>query len=134
MEDVSLILECVAGFDKRDSTSFKYQVDKYSEKVLVENAEGLTIGIPEEYNVTELSKEHRELWKQSVEKMEASGAKIKQISLPHTKYALPTYYILSSAEASSNKFQKQTQIFKIKSCFNSIDIKRPAKQPKRTHP
>eukprot|EP01091_Cochliopodium_minus_P015487 TRINITY_DN5534_c0_g1_i1.p1 TRINITY_DN5534_c0_g1~~TRINITY_DN5534_c0_g1_i1.p1 ORF type:complete len:544 (+),score=140.85 TRINITY_DN5534_c0_g1_i1:31-1632(+) len=103
VEDVSLILECTAGLDKRDATSFDYKVDDYYSKIKnIENAEGLTIGIPEEYNVSELSKEHRDLWRQSVEKMERAGAKIKQISLPHTKYALPTYYILSSAEASSN--------------------------------
>ena len=62
----------------------------------------MTVGVPQEYNMAELSQEHRELWKKSIEKMKSLGATIKEISLPHTKYALPTYYIISSAEASSN--------------------------------
>jgi aspartyl-tRNA(Asn)/glutamyl-tRNA(Gln) amidotransferase subunit A len=110
-----LLLECTAGFDRRDATSFDDEekgVDQYSSLVKkIENANAITVGVPQEYNVAELSKEHRELWINSIQKMKEAGATIKQISLPHTKYALPAYYIISSAEASSKIFELITNLF-----------------------
>ena len=64
--------------------------------------EGKVVGIPKEYTVDGISDEINEVWNDAIKSLEKKGAKIKQISLPHTKYALPTYYIIAPAEASSN--------------------------------
>jgi aspartyl-tRNA(Asn)/glutamyl-tRNA(Gln) amidotransferase subunit A len=101
VEDCALLLEVMAGYDEKDSTSINKKNEKYS-KNLNEKIKGLKIGIPKEYRVENMPKEIDSLWKKGIDILKNSGAKIVDVSLPHTKYALPTYYIVAPAEASSN--------------------------------
>ena len=99
--DASILLEEIAGHDERDSTSSNVSIPNYS-KQLNSDLNGKTIGIPKEYTVDGISDEINAVWDDAIKSLEKKGAKIKHISLPHTKYALPTYYIIAPAEASSN--------------------------------
>ncbi|MBA1339268.1 MAG: aspartyl-tRNA(Asn)/glutamyl-tRNA(Gln) amidotransferase subunit A [Pelagibacterales bacterium] len=101
VEDCALMLEAMAGFDEKDSTSINKKKENYS-KNLTDNIKGLKIGIPKEYRVDGMPKEIDQLWENGKKILEESGAEIIDISLPNTKYALPTYYIVAPAEASSN--------------------------------
>ena len=101
VEDCALLLEAMSGHDEKDSTSINKKKENYS-KNLNPKINGLKIGIPKEYRVENMPKEIDELWKKGIDILKNSGAKIIDISLPHTKYALPTYYIVAPAEASSN--------------------------------
>ena len=101
VKDCSIMLEAMAGFDKKDSTSIEKKKENYS-KNLKTNIKGLKIGIPKEYRVENMPKEIDELWNKGKSILKDLGADIIDISLPHTKYALPTYYIVAPAEASSN--------------------------------
>jgi len=101
VQDCALMLEAMAGFDKKDSTSINKKKENYS-KNLTENIKGLKIGIPKEYRVDNMPKEIDQLWEKGKKLLKDSGAEIVDISLPNTKYALPTYYIVAPAEASSN--------------------------------
>jgi aspartyl-tRNA(Asn)/glutamyl-tRNA(Gln) amidotransferase subunit A len=101
VEDCALMLEAMAGFDKKDSTSINKKKENYS-KNLTNNIKGLKIGIPREYRVDGMPKEIDKLWENGKKILKDSGAEIIDISLPNTKYALPTYYIVAPAEASSN--------------------------------
>ena len=99
--DCALLLQVMSGHDPKDSTSVDIKVENYSSK-LTEKAKGLKIGIPKEYRVDNMPSEIDKLWKKGVDYLKDAGAIIKNISLPHTKYALPAYYIVAPAEASSN--------------------------------
>ena len=101
VEDCALMLEAMSGYDKKDSTSINRKKENYS-KNLKRSIKGIKIGIPKEYRVDNMPKEIEQLWKNGIDILKKSGAKIIDISLPHTKYALPTYYIVAPAEASSN--------------------------------
>ena len=101
VEDCALMLEAMAGFDEKDSTSINKKKENYSKK-LTDNIKGLKIGIPKEYRVDGMPKEIEQLWENGKKILKESGAEIIDISLPNTKYALPTYYIVAPAEASSN--------------------------------
>tara|TARA_A100001015_G_scaffold316472_1_gene430846 strand:- start:438 stop:1625 length:1188 start_codon:yes stop_codon:yes gene_type:complete len=101
VKDSALMLEAMAGFDAKDSTSINKKKENYSKK-LTDNIKGLKIGIPKEYRVDEMPKEIEQLWEKGKKVLKESGAEIIDISLPNTKYALPTYYIVAPAEASSN--------------------------------
>ncbi|MDC0052041.1 Asp-tRNA(Asn)/Glu-tRNA(Gln) amidotransferase subunit GatA [bacterium] len=101
VQDSALMLESMASFDKKDSTSINKKKENYS-KNLTENIKGLKIGIPKEYRVDNMPKEIDQLWENGKKLLKDAGAKIVDISLPNTKYALPTYYIVAPAEASSN--------------------------------
>ena len=101
VEDCALMLEAMAGFDEKDSTSINKKKENYS-KNLTSNIKGLKIGIPKEYRVDGMPKEIDKLWENGKKILKESGAEIIDISLPNTKYALPTYYIVAPAEASSN--------------------------------
>ena len=101
VEDSALLLQAMSGYDPKDSTSVDIKVEDYSSK-LTEGVKGLKIGIPKEYRVENMPKEIDELWKKGINYLKDAGAVIKNISLPHTMYALPTYYIVAPAEASSN--------------------------------
>ena len=101
VKDSALLLEVIAGHDNKDSTSAQNKVEPFSQK-LQKNIKGLKIGIPKEYKVDGISKEILNLWENGVELVKSLGCEVKEISLPHTKYALPTYYIIAPAEASSN--------------------------------
>lgn len=99
--DCALMLQAMAGYDPKDSTSANKPVPDFS-AALTGNAKGLRVGIPKEYNVDGLPAEIAKLWEQGKDWLRAAGAEIVDISLPHSKYALPVYYILAPAECSSN--------------------------------
>tara|TARA_B100001250_G_scaffold45341_1_gene35625 strand:+ start:326 stop:1780 length:1455 start_codon:yes stop_codon:yes gene_type:complete len=101
VKDAAILLEVISSFDKKDSTSIDFKRNKYSEE-LTKNIKGKKIGIPKEYRVEGMSEEIENLWKKSIEYAKDCGAEVIDISLPHTNYALPTYYIVAPAEASSN--------------------------------
>jgi aspartyl-tRNA(Asn)/glutamyl-tRNA(Gln) amidotransferase subunit A len=101
VSDCALMLEAMSGFDPKDSTSIDKKKENYSKK-LTKNIKGLKIGIPKEYRVDGMPNEIEELWEKGKKILKEEGAEIIDISLPHTEYALPTYYIVAPAEASSN--------------------------------
>ncbi|MBT5213411.1 MAG: Asp-tRNA(Asn)/Glu-tRNA(Gln) amidotransferase subunit GatA [Pelagibacteraceae bacterium] len=99
--DASILLKEMAGHDLRDSTSSNVKIPNFSENLNID-LKGKKIGIPKEYTIDGISDEINEVWEQAIKSLEQKGAIIEHISLPHTKYALPTYYIIAPAEASSN--------------------------------
>src|SRR5210317_613202 len=101
VKDSALMMEVIAGHDEKDSTSAKKNIEPFSSK-LTKDIKGLKIGIPKEYKVDGMPKEIVDLWDKGIEISKSLGCGIKEISLPHTKYALPAYYIIAPAEASSN--------------------------------
>jgi len=101
VKDCALLLEVMSSYDKKDSTSIDFNRSKYSLE-LNNNIKGKKIGIPKEYRVDNMPNEIEELWKKGIEHVKECGAELVDISLPHTNYALPTYYIVAPAEASSN--------------------------------
>ena len=101
VEDCALMLEAISSYDKKDSTSINKKKENYS-KNLNKNIKDIKIGIPKEYRVDNMPQEIEQLWSKGIDILKKSGVKIIDISLPHTKYALPTYYIVAPAEASSN--------------------------------
>ena len=101
VEDSALLLQAMSGYDSKDSTSVDKKVENYSSN-LTEKIKGLKIGIPKEYRVDKMPTEIDDLWKKGIDYLKDAGAIIKNISLEHTMYALPAYYIVAPAEASSN--------------------------------
>jgi aspartyl-tRNA(Asn)/glutamyl-tRNA(Gln) amidotransferase subunit A len=101
IRDAAILLKVMASHDPKDTTSVDLPVPDY-EAAVERGVKGLTIGIPKEYRVPGMAPEIEALWQKGVEWLKASGTKIKEVSLPHTKYALPSYYIVAPAEASSN--------------------------------
>jgi aspartyl-tRNA(Asn)/glutamyl-tRNA(Gln) amidotransferase subunit A len=101
VKDCAIMLGVMAGHDPKDSTSVDLPVPDYT-KALTGDVRGLRVGIPKEYRLDGMSPEIEKLWAQGAEWLKKAGAEIKEVSLPHTKYALPTYYIIAPAEASSN--------------------------------
>lgn len=99
--DAAIMLNCISGKDPMDSTSADVPAPDFT-KALTGDVRGLRIGAPREYFAEGLDPEVEKAVKDGMERLKALGAEITDISLPHTSYALPTYYILSSAEASSN--------------------------------
>lgn len=99
--DAALMLRSMCSFDPKDSTSLDIETPDWS-AALGQGVKGLKIGVPREYVVEGMPAEIQALWDKGVEWLKAAGAEIVEISLPHTKYALPTYYIVAPAEASSN--------------------------------
>ncbi len=101
VNDAALLLKAMAGHDPKDSTSVDRPVPDYQEAVGA-SVKGKKIGIPREYRMDGMSEEIDALWQQGIAWLKDAGAEIVDISLPHTKYALPAYYIVAPAEASSN--------------------------------
>ena len=101
VRDTAILLRSMAGHDPKDSTSVPRPVPDY-EAALGRSLKGLRFGIPREYRLDGLSPEIQRLWDQGIAWLRDAGAEPVDISLPHTKYALPTYYIVAPAEASSN--------------------------------
>ena len=99
--DAAILLTSMASIDPRDSTSVDLPVPDY-EKLMAGSIKGLRIGIPKEYRVEGATAEVDALWEKAAGWLKDQGAEIVEVSLPHTKYALPTYYIVAPAEASSN--------------------------------
>ncbi len=101
VRDCAIMLEAMAGFDPKDSTSLNLDVPNW-EALLNSDIRGKRIGIPKEYRIDSIPEEINRVWDQGIAWMKDAGAEIVEVSLPHTKYALPTYYIIAPAEASSN--------------------------------
>nr|WP_047165701.1 Asp-tRNA(Asn)/Glu-tRNA(Gln) amidotransferase subunit GatA [Sphingomonas sp. Y57] len=101
VRDSAILLEAMSGFDPKDSTSLDVAVPRW-EANLSSDLKGKKVGIPAEYRVDNMPAEIDALWKQGIEWLRDAGAEIVDVSLPHTRYALPTYYIIAPAEASSN--------------------------------
>ena len=101
VRDAAIMLGAMAGHDPKDSTSADLHVPDF-EAALTGDIRGQVIGIPKEYRIDGLPAEMAAIWDRGIEMMRDAGAEIREISLPHTKYALPTYYIIAPAEASSN--------------------------------
>jgi len=101
VEDCAILLEVMAGWDAKDSTSADRPVERWSE-ASDRSVRGLRIGLPRQYRVEDMPAEIEELWRRGAEWLRDEGAEVVEIDLPHTRYALPTYYIVAPAEASSN--------------------------------
>jgi aspartyl-tRNA(Asn)/glutamyl-tRNA(Gln) amidotransferase subunit A len=101
VRDCAILLEAMSGFDPKDSTSLDLPVPEW-ERNLSSDLSGKRVGIPKEYRIDGVPKEIDDLWERGIEWLKDAGATPVEISLPHTKYALPTYYIIAPAEASSN--------------------------------
>ena len=100
-EDCALLLQSMSGFDPKDSTSADIAVPDFS-AMLTGDVKGLKIGIPKEYRVDGMPEEIEKMWQDGIAMMRDAGAEIVDVSLPHTKYALPVYYVIAPAECSSN--------------------------------
>ncbi|WOI52740.1 Asp-tRNA(Asn)/Glu-tRNA(Gln) amidotransferase subunit GatA [Parvularcula sp. LCG005] len=101
VRDSAIMLKSMAGHDPKDSTSINVPVPDY-EAVLGQGVKGLKIGVPKEYRIDGMPSEIDELWQKGIDWLKDAGAEVKEVSLPLTKYALPVYYIVAPAEASSN--------------------------------
>ena len=101
VEDAAIMLSVMAGHDTKDSTSTPMDLPDFT-KALSGGVKGLKVGIPKEYTLDGMPSEIDALWKQGMDWLKDQGAECVDVSLPHTKYALPAYYIVAPAEASSN--------------------------------
>ncbi|MBK6802373.1 Asp-tRNA(Asn)/Glu-tRNA(Gln) amidotransferase subunit GatA [Novosphingobium sp.] len=101
VRDCAIMLEAMAGFDPKDATSLDLPVPEW-EAGLSADLRGKKVGIPREYRVDGLDADVAASWDRGIEWLKDAGAEVVDVSLPHTKYALPTYYIIAPAEASSN--------------------------------
>ena len=101
VRDCAILLEAMSGFDPKDSTSLDLPVPQW-EAGLDPDMRGKRVGIPKEYRIDGVPEEIGRVWDQGIAWLKDAGAEIVEVSLPHTKYALPTYYIIAPAEASSN--------------------------------
>ncbi len=101
VEDCALLLQSMAGFDPKDSTSVNRAVPDYT-KSIGQSVKGLKVGVPKEYRVDGTNPEILQLWEKGVQMLKDAGAEIIDVSLPHTQYALQTYYVIAPAECSSN--------------------------------
>ena len=101
VQDTAIMLASMSGFDPKDSTSMDIAVPDF-EAALTGDIRGMKIGIPKEYRIDGMDAEAEKIWQQGRDWLKDAGAEIVDISLPHTKYALPAYYIVAPAECSSN--------------------------------
>jgi aspartyl-tRNA(Asn)/glutamyl-tRNA(Gln) amidotransferase subunit A len=101
VRDAAILLKSMASVDEKDTTSVDIEVPDY-EAAIGKSVKGMKIGVPAEYRVDGMPEEIERLWQQGIAWLKDAGAEIADISLPHTKYALPAYYIVAPAEASSN--------------------------------
>lgn len=101
VEDAAILLNAIAGYDPKDSTSLNTEVPDYTQ-YLGKSIQGMKIGMPKEYFIDGIDNEVRLAVETAAKQFEKLGAKIQKISLPHTRYAVPAYYIIAPAEASAN--------------------------------
>ena len=120
--DSALFLKVISGLDEKDPTTAPREVIDWT-KVLGSSIKGLKIGIPEEYKSDKLNPEVQKLWDERAEDLKKLGAEIVNISLPHTKYSLPVYYIIAPAEASSNlsRYDGVKYGYRTSSPYHSLD-------------
>ena len=117
VRDCAIIMNIISGFDPSDSTSVNIEVPDYTE-ALVSDVKGMKIGIPKEYFTEGLEPEVRTIVEEAINKLKDLGADYKQVSLAHTEYAVPVYYIIATAEASSNlaRFDGVQYGFRTRNC------------------
>jgi len=101
VDDAALLLKSMSGHDPKDSTSLPVETPDFP-ALVGKSVKGLRIGIPKEYRVAGMPAEIETLWSLGIDWLREAGCKVSEVSLPHTKYALPAYYIIAPAEASSN--------------------------------
>lgn len=102
VEDSAIVLSAIAGVDKYDATTLNENIDNYLSGKNLENLKGLKVGLPAEYFVDEMDSAVKEMVKEASDKFIKLGATVEEVSLPHTKYAIPVYYIITPSEISSN--------------------------------
>lgn len=102
VEDAAILLSVMASHDPKDSTSTDVLVPDYEAALTSGGVKGLKVGVPKEYRMDGMPSEIETLWQQGIDWLKDAGASVREVSLPHTKYALPAYYIVAPAEASSN--------------------------------
>jgi aspartyl-tRNA(Asn)/glutamyl-tRNA(Gln) amidotransferase subunit A len=120
VKDCAILLRSMAGFDPKDSTSADVPVPDFAAAV-EQGVKGLRIGVPREYRLDGLAPEIVSLWEQGIAWLKEAGCTIHDISLPHTKYALPAYYIVAPAEASSNLARYDGVRFGLRVPADSLD-------------
>ncbi len=120
VSDCALLLKSMAGFDAKDSTSANLEVPDFM-AVLGQDIKGLKVGVPAEYRPDGLNHEIAACWDKGLEMLKARGAEIVDISLPHTQYALATYYIIAPAEASANLARYDGIRYGLRVPGNSLD-------------
>jgi aspartyl-tRNA(Asn)/glutamyl-tRNA(Gln) amidotransferase subunit A len=123
VEDSALLMNVICGHDPMDATSVEMAVPDFT-KSLGKDIKGLKIGIPKEYFVQGMGPEVKKITEEAIEKLNSLGAQSKEVSLPHTEYAVPVYYIVATAEASSNlaRFDGVQYGFRAKQAENLIDM------------
>ncbi len=119
--DNAIMLQSISGHDAKDSTSLNLPVPDFIGAAKNANVKGKKIGIPKEYRPDGMSEEITKLWDNGIQMLKDQGAEIIDISLPHTKYALPTYYIIAPAEASSNLARYDGVRYGLRVDGNSLD-------------
>ncbi len=122
VEDCALMLRSMSGFDPKDSTSADLPVPDFA-AACGRSVKGMRIGVPREYRLDGMPAEIEALWQQGLAWLRDAGAEMVDISLPHTKYALPTYYIVAPAEASSNLARYDGVRFGLRVAEQSSDLK-----------
>ncbi len=123
VEDAALLLEAISGYDTNDSTSINVSVPKYAQNLDL-NIKGKKIGVIKELLAEGVQFEVKESIEKAIQKYKDLGAEIIEISLPHVKYAIATYYIIATAEASSNlaRYDGVRYTYRAKDCKNLIDM------------
>ena len=122
VEDCAILLKSMAGFDPKDSTSADMPVPDFA-SACARSVKGLRIGVPKEYRLDGTPPEIAALWEQGLAWLRTQGAETVEISLPHTQYALPTYYIVAPAEASSNLARYDGVRFGLRVTESNSDLK-----------
>ncbi|PWS36491.1 Asp-tRNA(Asn)/Glu-tRNA(Gln) amidotransferase GatCAB subunit A [Falsiroseomonas bella] len=122
VEDCAILLRSMAGFDPRDATSADLPVPDFA-AACARPVKGLRIGVPREYRLDGMAPEIEALWRQGLDWLVQQGATLVDISLPHTKYALPTYYVVAPAEASSNLARYDGVRFGLRETAQNSDLR-----------
>lgn len=128
VRDCALVMNVISGYDQKDSTSVDVAVPDYT-KALREDVKNIKIGVPKEYFIEGMDAEVRDIVEEAINTLKNLGARSNTISLPHTEYAVPVYYIIATAEASSNlaRFDGVQYGFRAK----SLDLKPETEKPKQ---
>jgi aspartyl-tRNA(Asn)/glutamyl-tRNA(Gln) amidotransferase subunit A len=129
VRDCAYLLQAISGKDELDSTSLDYPVSDYSQ-CLIPELEGIKIGLPKEYFITGIEEEVKKKVIAATKVIQELGAQIEEISLPHTKYAVATYYLIATAEASSNlaRYDGVGYGYRTKEMTNLIDMYKRSRQ------
>ena len=121
VEDLAILTNVLSGKDEKDSTSMQVDVPNFSSN-LGQDIKGLRVGVPKEYFIDGVDKDVKESVEKAIKQLESLGAEIVEISLPHTKYAVPCYYIIAPAEASSNLSRYDAVRYGVRADeYNSLD-------------